>query len=256
MFLNFATRAPRIALGTAKIHGSECIEYIDQGLAAGYRMIDTAQVYGNEEEVGKSIRSSSIPRGQVFVTTKIAAGFKKNPSSFKEATNSARESLSRLRLEYIDAILIHHPGDDAADPSAAASRRTTWEALEELVLEGSVKNIGLHPWFQQRELVDFCKKEKIYLQAYSAIARNIHSDDSELRKMANKYKMSTAQLLLSYSSQKGYAPIVKAANPGHLVANLEAESIMISEKDMAVLDSWDEGIKGSLFPWLTNLGET
>ena len=143
MLFNLATRAPRIALGTDKINGSKCIDYIQRGLAAGYRMIDTAQAYGNEEEIGKAIRSSGIPRKQVFVTTKIATGFKKNPSSFKEAADSARGSFSRLGLEYIDTILIHHPGDDAADPSAAVCRRMTWQALEELVLEGCVKSIGV-----------------------------------------------------------------------------------------------------------------
>lgn len=143
MFFNLATRVARIALGTDKINGSECIDYIERGLAAGYRMIDTAQVYKNEEEIGKAIRSSSTPRKQVFVTTKIATGFMKNPSSFKEAADSARGSLIRLGLEYVDMILIHHPGDDAADPSAAVCRQMTWQALEELVLEGCVKNIGV-----------------------------------------------------------------------------------------------------------------
>ena len=143
MLFNLATRAPRIILGTDKIKGSECVDYIQQGLAVGYRMIDTAQVYRNEEYIGKAIRSSSIPRKKVFVTTKIATGFKKNPSSLKEATESARGSFDRLGIEYIDMILIHHPGDDTNDPSAADCRRVTWQGLEELVLEGYVKNIGV-----------------------------------------------------------------------------------------------------------------
>ncbi|KAH8719306.1 putative aldo-keto reductase [Phaeosphaeriaceae sp. PMI808] len=276
MLSNLATRAPRIALGTDKVNGSECIDYIRRGLAAGYRMIDTAQVYRNETEIGEAIRNSSIPREQVFVTTKIATGFKKNPGSFKEAVDSARGSITRLGLEYVDTILIHHPGDDAADPLAAICRRMTWQALEELVLEGCVKNIGvsnfntshisemqhyarvlpcinqieLHPWCQQRKLVDYCKTEKISIQACSAIARNTHSENAELQTMAVKNNMSTAQLLLRYSLQKGYMPIVKAKNPRYLYANIKVENLVISEKEMAVLDSWDKGIEGALFPWL------
>jgi diketogulonate reductase-like aldo/keto reductase len=143
MLSNFAAQAPRMALGTEKVYGFDCIDYIRRGLAAGYRMIDTAQVYKNEEEVGKAIRNSGIPRTQVHVTTKIAAGFKKNPSSLQEATDSARGSLMKLGLEYVDTILIHHPGDDAADASAADCRRITWQALEGLVSKGLVKNIGV-----------------------------------------------------------------------------------------------------------------
>jgi diketogulonate reductase-like aldo/keto reductase len=143
MLLKPATRVPRIVLGTDKVKGLDCIDYIRQGLAAGYRKIDTAQVYENEEEIGRAIRSSGIPRAQVVVTTKIAAGFKKNPSSWQEATQSVQRSLGRLGLEYIDTFLIHHPGDDAVDPSAADRRCTTWQALEEQVKEGYVKNIGV-----------------------------------------------------------------------------------------------------------------
>lgn len=143
MFPNLAARASRLALGTEKINGFECIDYIQRGLAAGYRMIDTAQVYRNEAEVGKAIRDFGIPRKQVHVTTKIALGFKKNPGSFKEAIELARGSIIKLGLEYIDTILIHHPGDDATDPSAAECRRVTWQALEGLVFKGCVKNIGV-----------------------------------------------------------------------------------------------------------------
>jgi hypothetical protein len=109
-----------------------------------------------------------------------------------------------------------------------------------------VNQLELHPWFQQRKLVEFCKKEKILLQAYSAIARNTHSENPELRSMAEKYKLSTAQLLLRYSLQKGYTPIVKATGAGHLYGNRQAENLVVSEPDIAALDSWDDGVRGSL----------
>jgi diketogulonate reductase-like aldo/keto reductase len=143
MLHKLAKSPPRIALGTDKVHGASCVEYIRRGLEAGYRMIDTAQVYKNEEAIGEAVRSSGVPRDKIFITTKIASGFRKNPSTLKEALDSVQDSVRRLELDYVDAVLIHHPGDDAADPSAALCRRTTWEALEQSKIAGQVKEIGI-----------------------------------------------------------------------------------------------------------------
>ena len=177
MLFNLAARVPRIALGTDKIKGSECIDYVQRGLAAGYRMIDTAQAYGNEEDIGKAIRGSGIPRKQLFVTTKLATGYMKNPSTFKEATDSAKGSLDRLGIEYVDTILIHHPGDDAADPSAAGCRRVTWQALEELVQEGCVKNIGVSN-FEAPHILDMRNYAKILPCVNQIEVLNLHSRGS------------------------------------------------------------------------------
>jgi diketogulonate reductase-like aldo/keto reductase len=143
MLFKTVSLAPRIILGTDKIRGFQCTQYIQQGLAAGYRMIDTAQAYQNEEEIGVAISTSGISRQEVAVTTKISAGFRKNPSSFRDAIDCTRGSLTRLGLDYIDTVLIHHPGDADTDTLAADYRRVTWQALEELVLEGTVRNIGV-----------------------------------------------------------------------------------------------------------------
>lgn len=165
MLLKPATRVPRIVLGTDKVKGLDCFDYIQRGLAAGYRKIDTAQVYENEEEIGRAIRGCGIPRAQILVTTKIAAGFKKNPSSWQEATYSAQRSLGRLGLGYIDTVLIHHPGDDTADPSAADCRRATWQALEEQVVEGYVKNIGVS---------NFSASHILEMRQYASIRPCVH----------------------------------------------------------------------------------
>jgi diketogulonate reductase-like aldo/keto reductase len=143
-------RAASIALGTEKVLGPSCISYIQQGLSAGYRTIDTAQVYQNESEIGQAIRSSSIPRHEIYITNKISSGFKKNPTSVKEATDSARASIERLGT-YVDLFLIHQPGDDA-DAMAKANRRVTWQALEGLVKEGSVMRIGVSNYTEQHIL--------------------------------------------------------------------------------------------------------
>lgn len=133
----------RIILGTDKVKGPRCVDYIHRALGIGYRRIDTAQVYMNEKDIGYAVRNSSIPREQVRITTKISAGFKQNPSSFEEAVDSVQTSLARLGLDYIDAILIHHPGDDILDATAPHCRKVTWQAMEALALKGKVKTIGI-----------------------------------------------------------------------------------------------------------------
>lgn len=143
MLSSLSARNSRITLGTDKVSGTQCIQYVQRGLAAGYRSIDTAQVYMNEEAIGQAIQRSSVPREQIHVTTKISTGFKRNPSSFGEVRDLTRGSLARLGLGYVDAILIHHPGDDIADSEAADRRRITWQGLEAMVEEGQVRSIGV-----------------------------------------------------------------------------------------------------------------
>jgi diketogulonate reductase-like aldo/keto reductase len=143
MLSSSITRNVRIILGTDKVKGSQCVKYVQRGLAAGYRRIDTAPVYMNEEAIGKAIRASPVPREQIHVTTKISTGFKRNPSSVVEVKEWTRRSLTRLGLDYVDTILIHHPGEDAAGFNAADRRRTTWQGLEAMVNEGLVRNIGV-----------------------------------------------------------------------------------------------------------------
>ncbi|KAF2810739.1 putative aldo-keto reductase [Mytilinidion resinicola] len=297
MALKLTKRGISIALGTEKVRGVECINYIQQGLVAGYRMIDSAQAYQNEEEIGQAVRNSLIPRENIFVINKISSGFKKNPRSVKEASDSARASIDRLGLSYVDLFLIHQPGD-SADDTAADSRRVTWQALEDLVEEGSIKSIGvcnytaehilelrqfakiypprvnqleLHPWCQQRKLESFCRDQGIGIQAYSAIARNSHSSHPELCALATKYNKSTAQVLIRYSLQKAWTPIVKSTSLAHLHANLQVENFTISRDDMKMLDSWDKKMEGSIrmcleriqmpkinsppVPWLINTAE-
>lgn len=137
MILSNATRRMVIALGTDKLRGTSCTNVVKLGLATGYRTIDTAQAYGNEREVGKAIRELTIPRDEIFITTKISSGYLKNPRSFQEAYDSALASIHRLGVSYVDLFLIHAPGDNAG------ARRVTWQALERLVEEGMVKDIGV-----------------------------------------------------------------------------------------------------------------
>lgn len=126
-----------ITIGTDKLNGNQCIQAVQLALDHGYRSFDTAQAYGNEEAIGEAIQNSSIPREAITITTKISAGWRKNPESFDTAYKSAKASIERLRLSYVDNFLMHGPGDSVGD------RHVTWQALEKLKEEGAIKRIGV-----------------------------------------------------------------------------------------------------------------
>ncbi|KAI0204012.1 Aldo/keto reductase [Astrocystis sublimbata] len=256
-----------IAVGTDKLHGKDCVDAILASLAAGYRSIDTAQAYGNEENIGEALRQSDIPRGEINVSTKISDGFCSNPSDTDRAYESALASIRRLGVSSVDLFLVHAPGTDDE------ARRATWQALERLVDEGFAKSIGvsnygekhlielrayarfwppkvnqieLHPWCQQRNVVQFCRSQGIEVQAACALVRNRRSSDPGLHALATKYGKSTAQMLIRYSIQKGWTPVVKAGNPAHLRENANVHDFSIGIEDMCLMDTWDEGNRGAI----------
>ncbi|KAI0204005.1 Aldo/keto reductase [Astrocystis sublimbata] len=220
-----------IAVGTDKLHGKDCVDAILASLAAGYRSIDTAQAYGNEENIGEALRQSDIPRGEINVSTKISDGFCSNPSDTDRAYESALASIRRLGVSSVDLFLVHAPGTDDE------ARRATWQALERLVDEGFAKSIG-------RNVVQFCRSQGIEVQAACALVRNRRSSDPGLHALATKYGKSTAQMLIRYSIQKGWTPVVKAGNPAHLRENANVHDFSIGIEDMCLMDTWDEGNRG------------
>jgi 2,5-diketo-D-gluconate reductase A len=144
-----------IIIGTDKLRGAECINVVKMSLDHGYRQIDTAQAYGNEEAIGEAIKQSSVSREELTITTKISAGWQKNPDTFEKAYESAKASLHRLGLSYVDTFLIHGPGENAND------RYVTWQALEKLVEEGAIRRIGVCN-FNVRQIVELMKIAKLY----------------------------------------------------------------------------------------------
>jgi diketogulonate reductase-like aldo/keto reductase len=137
MTLCRARKFGSVILGTDKSHGPECMSMIKSALFMGYRIIDTAQAYGNETEIGQAIRETDIHREDVFLITKVSSGWKRNPSTASDAYDSVQRSLDRLGVSYLDLCLIHSPGADAS------ARRATWQGLEKLYRDGLVKSVGV-----------------------------------------------------------------------------------------------------------------
>jgi diketogulonate reductase-like aldo/keto reductase len=138
MSLRVMKKYGSVILGTDKFQGASCKNMIKAALIAGYRIVDTAQAYGNEEVIGQAIQeTTTVHRDDLFLITKISSGWKKNPQSVAEAYESAQKSLDRLGVPYMDLFLIHSPGEDAG------ARRATWQGLEQLRIEGLTKYIGV-----------------------------------------------------------------------------------------------------------------
>ncbi|OQE39877.1 hypothetical protein PENCOP_c006G04890 [Penicillium coprophilum] len=268
---NSNVRIPRLGFGVYRSPTNQCVQSCLKALDAGYRHIDTAQFYANEAEVGEALRITSVPRDQIFVTTKILS-----PAASVEATyDKLLASVHKIGGAdgYVDLFLIH------SSSSGSAGRKLLWQALEKLYAEGKARSIGvsnfgvghieemrsyaqvfpphvnqieLHPWCQQRVIDEYCKKNGIIVEAYSPIVRNYKANDPALVEVAKKYGKSTQQILIRYALQKGWVPLPKTDNPERIVANADVFSFDISADDMAVLDSFDQGSAGAIVEAVNN----
>ncbi|KAJ9486657.1 hypothetical protein VN97_g6676 [Penicillium thymicola] len=268
---NSSVRIPRLGFGVYRSPTNQCVLSCLKALEAGYRHIDTAQFYANEAEVGEALHTTSVPRDQIFVTTKILS-----PAASVEATyDKLLASVHKIGGAdgYVDLFLIH------SSSSGSAGRKLLWQALEKLYAEGKTKSIGvsnfgvghieemrsyaqvfpphvnqieLHPWCQQRVIDEYCQKNGIIVEAYSPIVRNYKANDPTLMEVAKKYGKSTQQVLIRYALQKGWVPLPKTDNPERIVTNADVFSFDISVGDMAVLDSLDQGNAGAIVEAVDN----
>jgi diketogulonate reductase-like aldo/keto reductase len=237
--------------------GSYLADYADvlSALKLGYRHIDTAELYDNEEEVGRAVRDSGIPREQIFVTSKLFI----NNWGYNRAVSAIRASNARLGLGYIDLYLLHAPG-------RASTRAETWRALEDLQAEGVLRDIGvsnfspghykrlaktwrvkpavnqveLHPWLTRTEVVQFFQAEGVYMEAYSPLAKAMRMRDPEVEKVAQEVNASVGQVLVAYSLAKDYISLPKSSSPARQRENLEAASIKLTKEQVDRLDALDE----------------
>jgi diketogulonate reductase-like aldo/keto reductase len=278
--LNDGQQIPQLGLGVWQIRaGAACEAAVLAALEAGYRHIDTASMYGNEESVGAAIRISGISRDNIFVTTKLWNSEHGNPERALEA------SLRKLKLDYVDLYLIHYP---------VRERRQSWCALEAMRAKGKARSIGVsnftirhlkellaetrtvpavnqvefHPYLYQRDLLEFCAGKGIVVEAYSPLTQGRRLKDRKLIAVAERYpsggpqrtdkgpqlsfaqkfsrqaaNKSAAQVLIRWALQHGLAVIPKSAKRNRIFENADVFDFELTADDMRLLDSFNEDLR-------------
>lgn len=257
--LSNGVKIPKLGLGTWFIENKDAAKAVKEAVQIGYRHVDTAQAYGNEQGVGEGIKTSGVSRTKLFVTTKLAAEIK----SYKEAVASIDKSLQTLGLDYIDMMIIHSPKPWAKfkekEPFFEGNREA-WKALEEAYAAGKLKAIGLSnfeiadvdnilkscavkPMANQvlahisntpAALIQHCQQNGILVEAYSPIGHGELMKNADVKAIAEKYNVSIPQISIRYCLQLDLLPIPKTANPAHIKTNAEVD-FEISADDMISL---------------------
>lgn len=257
LVLNNGLTMPKIGYGVFRMTDAEaCEEAVVQAIHAGYRLIDTAAAYGNEEAVGKAIRRCGVPREELFITTKLWV----TDTSYEGAKQGFRRSMENLGLDYLDLYLIHQPYNDYYG---------AWRALEELYAAGKVRAIGVdnftpdkladfmfwnkvkpavdlvecNPFFQREDERAYMESKGIQMQAWSPLSAgqaNLFRNET-LCAIAANHKKTAAQVALRWLTQRGIVPIVKSANPQRMKENLSIFDFTLTEDEMRQIAALDTG---------------
>lgn len=259
--LNDGNKIPILGFGVYLIPASQTVEAVKVALNDGYRLIDTAEYYKNEKEVGQAIRESGIPRNDIFVTTKMPP-----QTSYQEATKRIDESLTALDVDYIDLMLIHWPGRNNVE---------TYRALEDAQKAGKVRSIGLSSFYgsEYQQILDECdivpaidqnethifRQQKEFqkvlqsygtaLEAWSPFAegrKNIFKNET-LLKIAQKHNKTVAQVILRFLIQRGIIVIPKSVHKDRIAENIAVFDFELDSEDMNTIDSMNE--EKSVFGW-------
>lgn len=269
LILNDGQKLPTVGFGTYKSEGQEGIEAVSTAISKGYSLIDTAAVYGNEETVGKGIKASGASREDIFVTTKL---WREN-LGYESTKKEFEKSLTRLDLEYIDLYLIHWPANAKNYDNWQKTNADTWRAMEELQAEGKIKSIGVsnffqehlealfetakvipavnqiefHPGYWQQELVSYCKKQNITLEAWSPLARGKVFENEVLEEIAKAHNKSVSQVCLRWIIQHEVIAIPKSTNPERIQENIELFDFELTSAEMEKIDHLPKmGFSGEL----------
>ena len=260
--LNNGIKMPLLGLGTWNLNGKECIDTVAAAIELGYRLIDTAQMYGNEKEVGKGIKQSNIERKKLFVTTKL---YQKS-NSYEAAKRAIHESLCNLRLDYIDLLLLHEPYAEGCD---------MYKALEEAYREGKIRAIGVsnydqqwfetlikqcsivpsvnqvetHLYYQKWNLQNYLHAKGTTMQAWSPLAQGkedmIHHP--QLQMIADKYHKTEAQIALRFLTQRGISVIPKSKRKERLIENMNIFDFQLADVEIQEIRKLDKN--ETLFSW-------
>ncbi|UXR66088.1 2,5-didehydrogluconate reductase DkgB [Bdellovibrio bacteriovorus] len=250
---------PQIGLGTFRLKGLEAQASVVAGLDLGYRHIDTAQIYDNEEAVGVALRQSAVDRKDIFLTTKIWT----SNLSGKNLIPSLQESLKKLGTDNVDLTLIHWPS-----PKDEVPLHETLEALQEAVVMGLTKNIGLsnftvaqmkqaieivgtealltnqievHPFLQNQKVIDFCQTHGIKVTAYMPLAYGKVMTDEVLQKIAHKYETTPAEIALAWLLDRGMIVIPSSTKRKNLLSNLKVRKGLLTAQDFEAIEQLDRG---------------
>lgn len=263
--LNDGNKIPQLGLGLWKIKSYEEIKTaFDTAIKNGYTLFDSAQIYGNEEFLGRAIKESNIDRSKIFITTKI---FIKN-FGYKNTLKSFEESLKKLEMDYVDLILLHFP--------VTILRKKSWIALEEIRKSGKAKSIGvsnytikhledmknyanitpainqveLHVFLQQPELISYCNRNNIVIEAYSPLAHGKAMNDKVVTEIANKHSKTYTQIMLRFLIEKGLVVIPKSTHENRIVENSEIFDFKLDTDDMNKLTKLDKNLRTCWDPTL------
>jgi len=258
VMLNSGYEMPVYGLGTYSLTGKTCVDSVTAALNSGVRLIDTAYMYHNEESVGEAVRNSGIPRDQIFVITKLY------PNQFDHPEAAIEEALEKLDIEYIDMMLLHHPGTN--DVKA-------YLAMEKAVEEGKIRSLGLsnwyvkeleaflpqvtitpalvqneiHPYYQENDVIPYIQSLGIVVQGWYPLGGRGHTAEllgnEVISEIAEAHGKSSAQVILRWNLQKGVVVIPGSSNPDHIQENTELFDFELTEEEMERMNSLDRNEK-------------
>ncbi|MCY7069247.1 aldo/keto reductase [Streptococcus oralis] len=258
--LNNGVSIPVLGFGTWKAENGEvAYQAVLEALKSGYRHIDTAAIYQNEESVGRAIRDSGIPRQEIFVTTKLW----NTNHSYEEARQAFEESIEKLGLDYLDLYLIHWPNPKPLRENDEWKTRNAeiWRAMEDLYQEGKIRAIGvsnflphhldalletarvipavnqvrLAPGVYQEEVVAYCREKEILLEAWGPFGQGELFDKKEVQEIATKHGKSVAQIALAWSLAEEFLPLPKSVTASRIQSNLDCFGIELSKEEREIL---------------------
>ncbi|PIY10872.1 MAG: 2,5-diketo-D-gluconic acid reductase [Flavobacteriaceae bacterium CG_4_10_14_3_um_filter_33_47] len=252
--LNNGILMPRLGFGTNTLKGAMGTQSVSDAISVGYRLIDTAHIYGNEEAVGEGIKQSGIDRKELFITSKLWVDF----AGYESTKKAFETSINKLGTEYLDLYLIHRPRGDV---------KGTWLAMEELYKAGKIRAIGVsnflpdqlndmmeyakitpainqietHVFFQENNSYEFLKNSETQMEAWSPFAagRNGIFENQTLAEIGKKYNKSNAQVSLRWHYQRGVVAIPRSSQKAHMIENLDIFNFELSETDMKTIATLD-----------------
>lgn len=256
--LNSGYEMPINGIGTYSLTGDTCYNAITSALDSGVRLIDTAYMYSNEEEIGRAIKNSNVPREEIFVITKLY------PNQYDDSEKAIEMAFEKLGVDYIDMMLLHHPG---------ANEVKAYKAMEKYVKEGKIRSLGLsnwyveeledflpqinvvpalvqneiHPYYQENNVIPYIQNLGIVVQGWYPFGGRGHNrellNDETIMEIAKSHNVSSAQVILRWNLQKGVVVIPGSSNPSHIKENTKLYHFELTKDEMKKINALDRNEK-------------